>query len=63
MSDGSKVVDDVLGNCFKGMLVSDCLSSYDPCDYAKHPPMADSSSSSHIKGDTAAWDAGYGVSV
>lgn len=39
-SRGSKVVDDVLGNYFKGMLVSDCLSSYDPCDYAKHKCVA-----------------------
>ena len=34
------MVDDVLGDKFKGMLVSDCLSSYDPCDYAKHKCMA-----------------------
>jgi transposase len=39
-SRGSKVVDDVLGYDFKGMLVSDCLSSYDPCDYAKHKCIA-----------------------
>jgi transposase len=39
-SRGSKVVDDVLGREFKGMLVSDCLSSYDPCDYAKHKCIA-----------------------
>lgn len=39
-SRGSKVVDDVLGKDFKGMLVSDCLSSYDPPDYAKHKCIA-----------------------
>lgn len=39
-SRGSKVVEDVLGKDFKGMLVSDCLSSYDPPDYAKHKCIA-----------------------
>lgn len=39
-SRGSKVVADVLGSEFKGMLVSDCLSSYDPPDYAKHKCIA-----------------------
>jgi hypothetical protein len=35
-SRGSKVVADILGADFDGMLVSDCLSSYDPGDWAKH---------------------------
>ncbi len=39
-SRGSIVVYDVLGDKFKGMLVSDCLSSYDPADYAKHKCIA-----------------------
>jgi len=39
-SRGSIVVEDVLTDQFKGMLVSDCLSSYDPCDYAKHKCIA-----------------------
>ncbi len=39
-SRGSNVVRDVLGSDFGGMLVSDCLSSYDPADYAKHKCIA-----------------------
>jgi hypothetical protein len=39
-SRGSIVVYDVLGDKFKGMLVSDCLSSYDPADYSKHKCIA-----------------------
>lgn len=39
-SRGSKVVRDILGDDFGGMLVSDCLSSYDPADYAKHKCIA-----------------------
>ena len=39
-SRGSKVVQDVLGEDFRGMLVSDCLSSYDPADYSKHKCIA-----------------------
>ena len=39
-SRGSKVVRDVLGDDFGGMLVSDCLSSYDPGAYAKHKCIA-----------------------
>ena len=39
-SRGSKVVRDVLGDDFGGMLVSDCLSSYDPAEYAKHKCIA-----------------------
>ena len=39
-SRGSKVVRDVLGEDFGGMLVSDCLSSYDPADYRKHKCIA-----------------------
>ena len=39
-SRGSKVVAEVLGPAFGGMLVSDCLASYDPCDYAKHKCIA-----------------------
>jgi hypothetical protein len=39
-SRGSQVVRDILGDDFDGMLVSDCLSSYDPADYAKHKCIA-----------------------
>jgi transposase len=39
-SRGSQVVRDILGDDFSGMLVSDCLSSYDPADYAKHKCIA-----------------------
>ncbi len=39
-SRGSKVVNDILGDDFSGMLVSDCLSSYDPVEYAKHKCIA-----------------------
>lgn len=39
-SRGSKVVDDVLSDTFAGMLISDCLSSYDPCGYRKHKCIA-----------------------
>lgn len=39
-SRGSKVVKDILGDDFRGMLVSDCLSSYDPAEYAKHKCIA-----------------------
>jgi len=39
-SRGSDVVKDMLGSDFSGMLVSDCLSSYDPADYAKHKCIA-----------------------
>jgi len=39
-SRGSQVVRDVLGDDFGGMLVSDCLSSYDPAEYAKHKCIA-----------------------
>jgi hypothetical protein len=63
MADGSKVVDDVLGGEFKGMLVSDCLSSYDPCDYAKHPPVADSPLAGDIEGDDFAGYAGQELSI
>lgn len=37
---GSAVVRDVLGDEFSGILVSDCLSSYDPVDYRKHKCIA-----------------------
>jgi hypothetical protein len=37
---GSRVVADMLGADFAGMLVSDCLSSYDPADYRKHKCIA-----------------------
>lgn len=37
---GSQVVKDVLGDDFSGILVSDCLSSYDPFDYRKHKCIA-----------------------
>lgn len=39
-SRGSAVVREILGDDFGGMLVSDCLSSYDPADYAKHKCIA-----------------------
>jgi transposase len=39
-SRGSAVVRDILGDDFDGMLVSDCLSSYDPADYEKHKCIA-----------------------
>jgi transposase len=39
-SRGSTVVRDILGDDFGGMLVSDCLSSYDPAEYAKHKCIA-----------------------
>lgn len=39
-SRGSQVVREILGEQFKGMLVSDCLSSYDPPDYRKHKCIA-----------------------
>jgi len=34
------VVRDILGDDFDGMLVSDCLSSYGPAQYAKHKCIA-----------------------
>ena len=37
---GSQVVQQVLGDDFSGMLVSDCLSSYDPPFYRKHKCIA-----------------------
>lgn len=37
---GARVVEDILGSAFGGMLVSDCLSSYDPAPYAKHKCIA-----------------------
>jgi len=39
-SRGSAVVRDILGADFDGMLISDCLSSYDPVEYAKHKCIA-----------------------
>jgi hypothetical protein len=39
-SRGAKVVDQVLGEDFAGVLVSDCLSSYDPATYRKHKCIA-----------------------
>lgn len=39
-SRGSSVVADVLGPDFRGMLVSDCLASYDPAPYRKHKCFA-----------------------
>jgi len=39
-SRASQVVRDILGDDFSGMLVSDCLSSYDPGEYAKHKCVA-----------------------
>jgi transposase len=37
---GGAVVHEVLGPSFDGMLVSDCLSSYDPSAYRKHKCIA-----------------------
>jgi hypothetical protein len=37
---GSQVVKEVLGDDFAGMLVSDCLSTYDPPPYRKHKCLA-----------------------
>lgn len=37
---GTEVVRDVLGDEFSGILVSDCLSSYDPVDFEKHKCIA-----------------------
>jgi transposase len=39
-SRGSQVVKAVLGDDFPGILVSDCLSSYDPPAYRKHKCIA-----------------------
>jgi len=39
-SRGSKVVQQVLGEDYAGMLVSDCLASYDPSTYRKHKCIA-----------------------
>jgi len=39
-SRSSKVVQQVLGEDFAGVLVSDCLSSYDPATYRKHKCIA-----------------------
>jgi len=39
-SRGSKVVEEILGSDFAGMLVSDCLSSYDPASCRKHKCIA-----------------------
>ena len=39
-SRGARVVENVLGENFAGVLVSDCLSSYDPATYRKHKCIA-----------------------
>jgi len=39
-SRGSQVVKETLGENFAGMLVSDCLASYDPPQYRKHKCIA-----------------------
>ncbi|MHC4181136.1 MAG: IS66 family transposase [Planctomycetota bacterium] len=39
-SRGSQVVRQVLGDDFAGMLVTDCLSTYDPIDCRKHKCIA-----------------------
>ena len=39
-SRGSQVVHEVLGTDYAGVLVSDCLSSYDPPPYRKHKCIA-----------------------
>jgi hypothetical protein len=37
---GTNIVREVLGNQFAGVLVSDCLASYDPVDCTKHKCIA-----------------------
>ena len=39
-SRGSQVVQEILGDDFAGMLVSDCLASYDPPPFRKHKCIA-----------------------
>ena len=39
-SRGSAVVKEVLGDAYQGVLVSDCLSTYDPPDCRKHKCIA-----------------------
>lgn len=39
-SRAAQVVEDTLGEDFAGVLVSDCLSSYDPSTYRKHKCIA-----------------------
>jgi transposase len=39
-SRGSDVVSDVLGESYRGTLISDCLASYDPIDCRKHKCIA-----------------------
>lgn len=39
-SRSAKVVQQILGDDFAGVLVSDCLSSYDPATYRKHKCIA-----------------------
>jgi len=39
-SRGSQVIQDVLGPDYAGVLVSDCLSTYDPLECRKHKCMA-----------------------
>jgi len=39
-SRGSQVVREVLGDAFAGMLVTDCLATYDPIDCRKHKCIA-----------------------
>jgi len=59
-SRGSKVVDEVLGDGFEGMLVSDCLSSYDPAPYPKHKCIAHHLRAiSKARGSPGTTDPGY----
>jgi len=39
-SRGARVVEETLGEDFAGVMVSDCLSSYDPATYRKHKCIA-----------------------
>jgi hypothetical protein len=39
-SRGSEVVRETLGDEFSGILVSDCIASYDPPNYRKHKGIA-----------------------
>jgi hypothetical protein len=59
-SRGSDVVTGVLGQGYKGMMVSDCLSSYDPAPYAKHKCIAHHLRAiKEAKEDPSARDQGY----
>ncbi len=50
-SRGSQVVQEGLGEGYRGVLVSDCLSSYAPPDYRKHECIAH-----HLQAIVRAWE-------